>query len=174
MASGAILMLIHPRYRNRNGRLKCMKLFKLLTASALAIFASTSMASTVLVPTSGSVDFELLIPPFSLEDPGLFIFDDEDTAFVGDSIFVPVTSPFDDVATVDIDTNFILAVCEDGGLCYGETFGEFLGDGSAIVQFGEGAVMVSGVAPVPVPAAVWLFDTGLLGLVAVARRRRTR
>ena len=27
-------------------------------------------------------------------------------------------------------------------------------------------------APIPVPAAVWLFGSGLLGLVGVARRRR--
>jgi hypothetical protein len=30
------------------------------------------------------------------------------------------------------------------------------------------------IEPVPLPAAVWLFGSGLLGLVAVARRRRSR
>lgn len=29
----------------------------------------------------------------------------------------------------------------------------------------------TGVAPIPVPTAVWLFGSGLIGLVAVARRR---
>jgi hypothetical protein len=38
---------------------------------------------------------------------------------------------------------------------------DFLGDGSA----------VSNVAPVPLPAAVWLFGAGLLGLVGVGRNR---
>ncbi|MCG8071753.1 MAG: VPLPA-CTERM sorting domain-containing protein, partial [Candidatus Thiodiazotropha taylori] len=30
----------------------------------------------------------------------------------------------------------------------------------------------SSVAPVPVPAAVWLFGTGLAGIVTVSRRGR--
>ncbi len=34
-------------------------------------------------------------------------------------------------------------------------------------------VMHTGTAPIPVPAAVWLFGSGLLGLVGVARRRKS-
>jgi len=45
------------------------------------------------------------------------------------------------------------------------------------VDFGGGVVTPTTysmtVAAVPVPAAVWLFGSGILGLVAVARRRKT-
>lgn len=37
---------------------------------------------------------------------------------------------------------------------------------------GESSAKFAGSSPVPVPAAVWLFGSGLLGLVGVARRRR--
>ena len=36
------------------------------------------------------------------------------------------------------------------------------------------SVTVTNVSAVPVPAAVWLFGSGLLGLISVARRRKTR
>ena len=45
---------------------------------------------------------------------------------------------------------------------------EHLGDR----DYNDLVVRVSGVSVVPVPAAVWLFGSGLLGLAAVARRRR--
>ena len=35
----------------------------------------------------------------------------------------------------------------------------------------NGLSSIGGLAPIPVPPAVWLFGSGLLGLVAVARRR---
>jgi len=55
------------------------------------------------------------------------------------------------------------------------TFGIF--SVSPISQFPGGPTpnpsnWVTGPEPVPVPAAVWLFGSGLLGLVGVARRRR--
>ena len=34
------------------------------------------------------------------------------------------------------------------------------------------AISINSVAPVPVPAAVWLFGSGLLGLIGVARRKQ--
>ena len=44
---------------------------------------------------------------------------------------------------------------------------KFLGDR----DYNDLVVRVSGVAVVPVPAAVWLFISGLLSLIVVSRRR---
>lgn len=39
-------------------------------------------------------------------------------------------------------------------------------------DFNDMVLMVESVQPVPVPAAVWLFGSGLLGLVGIARRKK--
>ena len=89
-----------------------MKLLRLFTAGVLVLFGSTSMASTVFVPTGDSVDFEFFFPPFSLEDPELFIFDAADTGFT-DGLFVPVTNPLE-TASVEVVATFVSRVGHDG------------------------------------------------------------
>ena len=39
-------------------------------------------------------------------------------------------------------------------------------------DYNDMVLMVESVEPVPVPAAVWLFGSGLIGLVGIARRKK--
>ncbi len=71
-----------------------------------------------------------------------------DTAGWGDDSFLSVTFQNDLTATT---------------LTQGE---------QAFIQKKFGAIGIA-VNPVPVPAAVWLFGSGLIGIIATARRRRT-
>lgn len=82
--------------------------------------------------------------------------------------------------TLSNDTNFILGIDWGAGY-FGDTNATLTSspDTYLIVFSGvdalerpiRGNTLAVDLAPIPVPAAVWLFGTGLLGLVAVARRR---
>ena len=48
-----------------------------------------------------------------------------------------------------------------------------LGDSALIQKKAIGASIDVSTSPIPVPAALWLFGSGLLGLVGVARRKKT-
>lgn len=50
--------------------------------------------------------------------------------------------------------------------------GNTLGSGSSIASPTKGSALVRGINPVPVPAAAWLFGSGLIGLVGMARRKK--
>jgi hypothetical protein len=63
------------------------------------------------------------------------------------------------------DTNFSLLSSPDTYLI---VFDGIDGLGNRI----SGNTLAVDLAPIPVPAAAWLFGTGLLGIVAIARRRR--
>jgi len=41
------------------------------------------------------------------------------------------------------------------------------------VGLGNGEVLISLISPVPVPAALWLFCSGLIGLIGIARRKKS-
>jgi hypothetical protein len=113
-----------------------MKNIRILTASALTFFASTSAASSVTGPMGGSEIFSASLA----KGYESFTFEDDYTVFGGDRFSLQVQEPFNSAKLT-------------------------------ISPIGEDGAQDTGVAPIPVPTAVWLFGSGLIGLVAVARRR---
>ena len=164
-----------------------MKIRNLGLGAALIASASVANATSVFYPTDGDINFIFEGP--ALAGVTLAIFDEEADFGVGPNLEVDVPELifWDGVDTLsDIDTNsltidgdFVLAVSDDGGTTW--TGGD-INPGSVFtvpeantysVNFAGfgGMEIVVDLAPVPVPAAVWLFGSGLLGLVGVARRR---
>ena len=81
---------------------------------------------------------------------------------------------FDWNTAADIDVVNVWDVCTG---CGSYTSTDWDGDGTLGGKMIDGAfpgfsANFDFVAPIPVPAAVWLFGSGLIGLVGVARRKR--
>jgi len=89
-----------------------------------------------------------------------------------------------DLITVQIDwTDNNQSIMQTWGLVIGDDFD----NGIAYYEYGSfespetlsygyasfSLEFATGVAPAPIPAAVWLFGSGLIGLIAVARRKKT-
>jgi hypothetical protein len=166
-----------------------MKFLKLFAAGIVLLAASSANASTVLTATDGDVNF--LFSPITGFD--LYMFDD--TAFGSTTnlmIDIPsvvgIAGPQTDLSgTYHIASNlngalrldgsvpsFVLGISNDGVNFIADTSAVFHGNGNAATLTFDvnGSVLVVDVVPaVPVPAAVWLFGSGLIGLVGVARRR---
>ena len=159
----------------------------------VALLATGSAnAATVFAPTDGDVNFLL----GDLLGAQLAIFDDQDQSYLGSSLGVGIgdivgfagpNGSGNFVATntttalslpLTGSSNFILGLSTDSGASWGaDTSVVSLGANAYTVTFGTGAnvveVDVQSISAVPVPAAVWLFASGLLGLVSIARRKKT-
>ena len=150
-------------------------------------------AATVFAPTDGDVNFLF----GDLTGAQLAIFDDTDQSYAGSSLGVLIgdivgfagpngsgdftaTNTTSALALTLIGSdNFILGLSTDGGTNWlPDTSITALGANAYRVAFSTGNnvtevdVRVVMTNPVPVPPAVWLFGSGLLGLVGIARRKK--
>jgi len=159
----------------------------------VALLASgTANASTVLIPTDGDVNFLFAPLPSGVT---LYMFDDDDNnnfAAAASNLLVSIPSIVgisgpqsgDYLAsnsngnlTLTGSSSLVMAVWDANLGLAGEWVGDsnplWYGNGNAVQLTFEtsGGVLAVDVSQVPVPAAVWLFGSGLIGLVGVARRR---
>ena len=180
MPSLELLKILWATYRKM-----VMNLMKLVAAGVLAISATATHAATIFMPTDGDVNF---LDSTLSQDTLLAMFDDSDLSYL-DPLLIGVpeiviiggpttggdwiaTNELADTLTLTGSDHFILGISTDGGTSWsGDTSVTPLGANSYTVSFSDGSVLEVDVAIVPVPAAVWLFGSGLLGLVGVARRR---
>ena len=158
----------------------------------IALLASgTANASTVLMPTDGDVNFLFTPLPSGVS---LYMFDDDDNnsfASAG-NLLVPIpsivgisgpqsgdylASNLNGNLTLTNNSNFVMAVWDanlGGGTWVGDANPVWYGNGNSVQLTFQtsGGVLAVDVQPIPVTAAVWLFGSGLIGLVGIARRKK--
>jgi hypothetical protein len=156
----------------------------------VALFASgMANASTVFMPTNADVNFfNVTLASGSV----LAMFDDSDTGYTN-PLAIPLPSKIliggpngsgDYTATNIANQNltltnnswFILATNNNNSGWTGDAYNNCSANaGACTVTFSDGTVLavdtqVAGPA-VPIPSALWLFGSGLLGVVGIARRK---
>ncbi len=172
-----------------------MKISKILTAGVLALVATAANSSTVFTPTDGDVNFLF----GNVAGYDLYMFDDADIGNeagatsklyldVPEKVFIGGPNGGDYTATnqssesinLTDSANFFLALWDiDNQVWLRDSNVTLQGTTAYTVAFenqsGEFLVVDVKAQPdvpqVPVPAAAWLFGSGLMGLVGVARRR---
>ena len=150
-------------------------------------------AATIFAPTDGDVNFLFS----DLASGTLAMFDDSDQGYMGASITIPLpsivgifgplnisgdhiaTNSLSQTLTLTGNSNFILGFSTDGGINWlADSSVVSAGANSYTVSFGSvGSVLqvdVEIMPAIPLPAAIWLFVSGLLGLVGSAIRRKAR
>ena len=175
-----------------------MKIAQILTASVLGL-VSTAASSTVWVPdvNDSTGDFqEITFISFGVSSAtyDLVLFDAGTTVSTEPSTTsltladvtgivdisanpAPYTASFGaDTAALGATAEFELALWDSSSstFTFVTDFTAIVAGNSYAIEFGSVTGEVYGVdlAPIPVPAAVWLFGSGLIGLVGVARRKK--
>lgn len=161
--------------------------FRKLFIGLVFLVSGTANAS-IFAPTDNNIN--ILSSTFN-SGTILAMFDDSDPFFTGSNLIItPIpadvgvaagginpgdfTATNQFAATLNLTGNdwFRLAISTDNGASWsGDISYSPLGPSALNVTFSDGTVLSVDIQVVPVPAAVWLFGSGLLGLVGIARRR---
>jgi len=176
-----------------------MKIRDFLAAATLCLSAASAQASTVLMPTDGDVNVFIEIGSLGLQTCySLALFDDSvsdvfqmstaDRLDIASNQIVGFSGPvtggdFIATGTLPVDTltlsgsnNFILGITDGTDWFMDIGIGSLsLGANSQSISFGgSNEVFLTDVTAsvVPLPAALWLFGAGLIGLAGIARRRK--
>ncbi len=166
---------------------------KLLAIVAGTCFSAMVSAATTIVfePTDGDVNtfdlsgfvptgnttFEMLDAVHGLLGPAIVLAAFDRVVFAEDGGLWTATNQAGDVLKLGDSSDFQLAAAVGKGAFEGATAAKELASNSWMVSFGDEADSLGVVdttlatSEVPVPAAVWLFGSGLVGLVGVARRK---
>ncbi len=168
---------------------------KLLLGTVLALATSVASAATVIwTPTDSDVNYSF--DAGTIVDNNLYaLFDVADfdgaqanalvlnkpvdtiyfTAAGSDFNLTSAVTP--NTTTLFGDNEFVIATSLDNGMSWSEPTSTFalITNKMYNVTFTTGAVLSIDATPevqaVPVPAAAWLFGTGLIGIVGIARRK---
>jgi len=168
-----------------------------LSCLIASLVSASANASTIFAPTDGDVNFlnstidldaNTQVAIFNVGDLGgtnnTIVLNDVYSAslaefsvsggnYLVDSKAGPSDPVFDTMTLLGTD-NFILGLTKDSGTNWVTDIGyTSLGGSLYNVHFSDGSLLQVDVQVVPVPAAVWLFGSGLIGLVGLARRKQS-
>ncbi len=164
-----------------------IKLTNGLLGLAALLLAGQVNAATVFAPTDADIN---VLNSNLMSGSILAMFDDTDQLFALSSLTITppevvgigtsgggnwLATNFTTAATLVLtgSDQFIFGVSNDGGNTWmGDTSVVNNGANSITIGFADGSVLAVDVRVVPVPAAVWLFGSGLIGLVGIARRKK--
>lgn len=161
-----------------------MKIYHFLSVVVLGLCSAAASATTIWQPTDGNVNY-LQFGSTTTGGGDLAMFNTGgDMLLIGSSggqvdiNYTIDTASFNgNSISLGAGDYFTLGMSWDGGAnWHGDSYKDPAGTNAYFVYFNDGSAnkgstLANDLAPVPVPAAAWLFGTGLLGLVGVARRR---
>ena len=161
---------------------------KLVSVMAGVCMSAMVSAATTFTPTDGNVNtFDLngFVPTddntYAIFDAGadlatadaLVLASADEVDFSFDGASWTATNEAGNSLDLGDSANFMIAADSGSGYVAGTALPPPLGPNSWLIGFGSEDPQLAAVDlnAIPVPAAVWLFGSGLLGLVGVARRK---